>query len=79
MYKKKQVFPIKPLVILLLIISLQLITGFVFAQTGTIRGAIFDEKTGEPLFGVSVLVKETSTGAITDFDGKFEIKINPGT
>ncbi len=79
MNKKKQALPIKPLVILLLIVAFQLITGFVFAQSGTIRGAIFDEKTGEPLFGVSVLVKETSTGAVTDFDGKFEIKVNPGT
>ncbi len=79
MNKKKQALPIKPLAILLLIVAFQLITGFVFAQSGTIRGAIFDEKTGEPLFGVSVLVKETSTGAVTDFDGKFEIKVNPGT
>lgn len=79
MNKKKQALPIKPLVILILLIAFQLITGFVFAQSGTIRGAIFDEKTGEPLFGVSVLVKESSTGAVTDFDGKFEIKVNPGT
>ncbi|MBS4070077.1 MAG: TonB-dependent receptor [Algoriphagus sp.] len=79
MNKKKQALPIKPLAILLLIVAFQLITGFVFAQSGTIRGAIFDEKTGEPLFGVSVLVKESSTGAVTDFDGKFEIKVNPGT
>lgn len=79
MKKKNQGLPIKPLVILLLIVAFQLITGFAFAQNGIIRGTIFDEKTGEPLFGVSVLVKETSTGAVTDFDGKFEIKVNPGT
>ncbi len=78
MNKKKQELPIKPLVVLLLIIAFQLITGFVFAQNGTIRGAIFDESTGEPLYGVSVLVKETSTGAVTDFDGKFEIQVAPG-
>jgi len=79
MNKKKQELPIKPLVVLLLIIAFQLITGFVFAQNGTIRGAVFDESTGEPLYGVSILVKETSTGAIADFDGKFEIQIAPGT
>jgi TonB-dependent receptor len=79
MNKKKQELPIKPLVVLLLIIAFQLITGFVFAQNGTIRGAIFDESTGEPLYGVSVLVKETSTGAVTDFDGKFEIQLAPGS
>jgi hypothetical protein len=79
MNKKKQELPIKPLVILLLIIAFQLITSFAFAQNGTLRGAIFDETTGEPLFGVSVLVKETTTGAVTDFDGKFEIQVAPGS
>jgi hypothetical protein len=79
MNKKKQELPIKPLVVLFLIIAFQLITGFAFAQNGTIRGAIFDESTGEPLYGVSVLVKETSTGAVTDFDGKFEIQVAPGS
>lgn len=69
----------KSLVLVLLIVLAQLLTGFVFAQNGTIRGAIFDEKTGEPLFGVSVLVKETSTGTVSDFDGKFEIQVAPGT
>ena len=66
------------LVLVLLVLS-QVFAGFVFAQNGTIRGTVFEEGTGEPLFGVSVLVKETSTGAVTDFDGKFEIKVAPGT
>jgi len=63
---------------LILIVVSQLIAGFAFAQKGILRGAIFEEGSGEPLFGVSVLVKETSTGAITDFDGKFEIQVEPG-
>lgn len=54
-------------------------TGFAQAQNGIIRGTIYEESTGEPLFGVSVLVKELSTGAITDFDGKFEIQAAPGS
>ena len=53
--------------------------GFAQAQNGIIRGTIFEESTGEPLYGVSVLVKELSTGAVTDFDGKFEIQAAPGT
>lgn len=79
MKNKKQELPLKPLVILLLVIAFQLLTGFAFAQNGTIRGAVYDEKTGEPLFGVSVLVVETAKGAVTDFDGKFEIQATPGT
>lgn len=54
-------------------------SGFAQAQNGIIRGTIFEEATGEPLYGVSILVKELSTGAITDFDGKFEIQVAPGT
>lgn len=64
---------------LVLLILLQFLSAFVFAQNGIIRGAIYEEKTGEPLYGVSVLVKELSTGAITDFDGKFELQVAPGT
>ncbi|WP_297338255.1 TonB-dependent receptor [Algoriphagus sp.] len=62
----------------LLLIS-QLMAGYSFAQKGTLRGAIYEEATGEPLFGVSVLVKELGIGAVTDFDGKFEIQAEPGT
>ena len=75
MNKKKQELPLKPLAILILIIAFQFLTGFVFAQNGTIRGAIFDESTGEPLFGVSVLVKETSTGAVTDLMENLKFKL----
>lgn len=69
----------KKLFVLLTIVLFQLIAVRAFAQNGTIRGAIFEESTGEPLFGVSVLVKETGTGAVTDFDGKFEIQVPSGT
>jgi hypothetical protein len=64
---------------ILLVIVFQFLAGFALAQNGTIRGAVYEEKTGEPLFGVSVLVKEMATGAVTDFDGKFEIQVAPGT
>ncbi len=63
----------------LLAVFLLITTGFAQAQNGIIRGTIFEESTGEPLFGVSVLVKELSSGAVTDFDGKFEIQVAPGT
>lgn len=49
-----------------------------FAQKGTIRGTIIEDATGEPLFGVTVVIKGTTNGAITDFDGKFEIKVDAG-
>jgi TonB-dependent receptor len=78
--KTKSTQPImKKLLILGAIVLTQFLTAMAFAQNGTIRGTIYEESTGEPLFGVSVLVKETSTGAVTDFDGKFEIQVAPGT
>ncbi|MEQ8244405.1 carboxypeptidase-like regulatory domain-containing protein, partial [Fulvivirga sp.] len=50
-----------------------------FAQKGTIRGTVIDKGNGEPMIGVTVLIQGTTTGAVTDFDGKFEIKTAPGT
>jgi len=64
---------------LVFVVFILFISGFAQAQNGTIRGTVYEESTGEPLYGVSVLVKELSTGAITDFDGKFEIQVAPGT
>ncbi len=78
--KIKSINPIKKATLaIVLVVIFQLLAGFAFAQNGTIRGTVFEEATGEPLFGVSVLVKELSTGAVTDFDGKFEILVAPGT
>ncbi|PQJ69499.1 alpha-2-macroglobulin family protein [Polaribacter butkevichii] len=44
---------------------------------GTITGFIADEN-GEPLPGVSVIIKGTSFGTETDFDGNYSIKIKKG-
>lgn len=41
------------------------------AQT-TVRGTIFDAETKETLFGASVIVKGTNTGAQSSFDGSFK-------
>lgn len=49
------------------------------AQKGTIRGTVYEGDTGEPMYGVTVLIEGTSNGAISDFDGKFEISVEPGT
>ena len=45
----------------------------VCAQTKTVTGVVTDKQTGEPLIGVSVAVKGTTRGSITDLDGKFSI------
>lgn len=42
-------------------------------QTSQKVQGIVTDKSGEPLIGVSVAIKGTSTGTITDIDGKYEI------
>lgn len=49
----------------------------VVTQTKTVKGTVIDES-GEPLIGVSIVVKGTSTGTITDFDGNFSINLPDG-
>lgn len=47
-------------------------------DTKKISGVISDES-GETLPGVSVVIKGTSTGVSTDFDGKYEIEVPIGS
>ncbi len=53
--------------------------SLLYAQSGKIRGTVIEDATGEPLFSVTVVIAGTTNGAITDFDGKFEITADPGT
>ncbi len=43
------------------------------AQTRTVKGAVFEEETGQPLPAASVTISGTTRGVITDLDGSFEI------
>jgi hypothetical protein len=53
-------------------------SSLIHAQTGFIRGTVFDDSNGESLPGSTVAVDGTTTGTITDLDGNFNIKIAPG-
>ena len=44
-------------------------------QQQTVSGRITDSETGEPMPGVNVLVKGTSTGTITDVNGNYTINV----
>ena len=61
----------KKLVVLFL--SMFLSMAFAFAQKN-VTGKVVDEK-GESLPGVNILVKGSSTGCITDVDGKFSLQV----
>ena len=44
-----------------------------------IKGTVRDAETNKTMIGVSVAIKGTQQGTITDLDGKFSIKIHHGT
>lgn len=48
------------------------------SQNKTITGVVTSGTDNEPLIGVSVQVKETATGGITDIDGKFSVSAQTG-
>lgn len=52
-----------------------LLGSVIYAQS--VSGTVSD-KSGLPVPGVNVLVKGTSTGTVTDFDGKYEIEVDNG-
>ena len=47
-------------------------------QTAKIKGTILDQN-GEPIIGANVLVKGTTNGTITDFDGNYELDAPVGS
>lgn len=51
----------------------------VTSQAQTISGIVMDGEFNEPLPFANILVKGTTKGATSDIDGKFQIKIEPGT
>ncbi|MEM9928894.1 MAG: SusC/RagA family TonB-linked outer membrane protein [Bacteroidota bacterium] len=44
----------------------------------TVSGTLTDEQTGDPLIGASVLIKGTSSGTVTDFDGSYSLQASDG-
>ena len=63
----------------LLTISLIFICSNIFAQTGNIRGFVYDKESGEPIMFCNVFLKGTSIGAATDVNGMYNIsKVQAG-
>jgi TonB-linked SusC/RagA family outer membrane protein len=62
--------------IFLLFTMLMVATLATYAQNRTITGVVTDKTTNEPLIGVSITVKgSTTAGTATDANGKFSIKV----
>lgn len=45
------------------------------AQDSTVSGTITDEKVGRPIPGVNVIVKGTSIGVLSDFEGNYSVNL----
>ncbi|MBL7872867.1 MAG: carboxypeptidase-like regulatory domain-containing protein [Cyclobacteriaceae bacterium] len=51
-----------------------------YSQSGTIKGTLRDETTGDGLIGANILIEGTGTGSSTDIEGNFIIpKVKAGT
>ena len=63
--------------VLLMLIAGIFLSIDAFAQQITVKGIVKDT-TGEPVIGANVVVKGTTTGTITDFDGNFQLSAKQG-
>jgi TonB-linked SusC/RagA family outer membrane protein len=55
---------------------LLMVVNSVYAQV--VKGTVSDGETGDPLIGVNVFLKGTSSGTITDFEGQYNISAQAG-
>ncbi|WP_053990931.1 TonB-dependent receptor [Mangrovimonas sp. TPBH4] len=54
-----------------------MLPSFLFAQT-QLSGVVTEESSSLPLPGVNVIIKGTSTGTATDFDGNYQLNVDNG-
>lgn len=54
-----------------------LLLSTVSLQAQTVSGTVTGTE-GEPLIGVSVVIKESSSGTVTDLDGNYSLSVDPG-
>ncbi len=67
----------KSMLNLLLTLIISLSSFAVFAQTGIIRGFVYDSKTGEPVIFTNVFLDGTSYGISTDVNGYYTLSKLP--
>jgi TonB-linked SusC/RagA family outer membrane protein len=67
----------KNLNVLILMLSL-LLGNMAMAQQTVLTGKVTDSSSGEPLPGVSIVVKGTTNGTVTNFDGIFTLGAKKG-
>lgn len=56
---------------IVLFISVLFFSFGLFAQTGSIKGRVFNSKNNEPLPFTNIIISGTTIGSVSDFDGNF--------
>jgi len=64
---------------LALILSLLTMAAFAQKKEGSVKGFVYDSKTGEPLSYTNVQIMNSANGAQTDLNGYFSLTLAPGT
>ena len=64
---------------MLLMACVTMCIGLVNAQISKVTGTVISEEDGLPVVGASVLVKGTTTGTVTNMDGKFVLENVPSS
>ncbi len=63
----------------LFLLLLMMVPASLFAQASEITGTITDAANGEPLPGVTIIVKGSTIGTVTDFEGNYSIFVPPNS
>ncbi len=64
---------------LILIVFFLVFSFGVFAQTGAIKGRVYNIKNNDPLPFTNIIISGTNIGSVSDFDGNFSFTgLNPG-
>ncbi|MEX0290915.1 MAG: TonB-dependent receptor [Flavobacteriaceae bacterium] len=61
-----------------LLVFFSLLTQLVFSQKGEVNGKLIDAEFQDPVAFANILVKGTTTGTTTDFDGNYVLPLDEG-
>ncbi len=64
--------------VMLTLAFLMLLTTGLLAQSQTYSGTVVNQGTNDPLVGATILIQGTTTGTLTDEQGRFSLEAKPG-
>jgi len=67
-------YHIKSIIFLFCFSLLFTFQSFSYAQSGSIKGRVFDKQSRDALIGANVIIQGTTLGAATDLDGNFTVR-----